>query len=101
MLESMWSRTLIRPAQAIVALLVGGCLVSIIGLGMLAVQGRSRLHTMRERADHTNRMLRLGLRAQQSLFEHPVDQEVVDRIVVEELRRELRELAGERPGAGS
>jgi len=96
-LESMLSRTLIRPAQTIVALLVGGCLVSILGLGVLAVQGRSRLHAMRERADHTNRMLRLGLRAQQSLFEHPDDRGTVDPIVVDELRQELRELRASGP----
>jgi signal transduction histidine kinase len=96
-LESMWSRTLIRPARLIVALLLAGCMVSILGLGLLAVQGRNRLHTMRERAEHTNRMLRLGLRAQQSLFEHPDDQEIADHVVVEELRWELQQLQAAGP----
>jgi len=96
-LESMWSRTLIRPARLIVALLVGGCLVSIFGLGLLAVQSRYRLHAMRERTEHTNRMLRLGLRAQQSLFEHPEDREFADRVVVEELRWELKGLQASGP----
>jgi two-component system NtrC family sensor kinase len=91
-LESMWSRTLIRPAHVIVALLLSGCVLSVVGLGLLAAQGRSRIHTMRERADHTDRMLRLGLRAQQSLLEHPENRQIVDRIVVDELRQELREL---------
>jgi two-component system NtrC family sensor kinase len=90
--EFMWTRALIRPAQAIVALLLSVCLISIIGLGLLAVQARSRLHTMRERADHTSRMLRLGLRAQQSLLEHPGDHQGVDQVIVEELRQELGEL---------
>jgi signal transduction histidine kinase len=91
-LELMWTRALIRPAQVIVALLLGGCLISIIGVGVIGLQARSRLHTMRARADHTNRILRLGLRAQQSLLQHPGDQEVVDDVIVDELRQELREL---------
>jgi two-component system NtrC family sensor kinase len=90
--EFMWTRALIRPAQAIVVLLLSGCLISIVGLGLLALQARSRLHTMRARADHTSRILRLGLRAQQSFLEHPVDQDAVDEVIIEELRQELREL---------
>ncbi|MCG6948075.1 MAG: two-component sensor histidine kinase [Acidobacteria bacterium] len=88
----MWTRVLIRPAQAIVAVLLSGCLIAIIGLSLLAVQARSRLHTMRERGDHTSRMLRLGLRAQESFLEHPGDREVVDPVIIEELRQELRKL---------
>ncbi|MEJ2581472.1 MAG: hypothetical protein P8127_07535, partial [Acidobacteriota bacterium] len=91
-IEFMWTRVLIRPAQVIVAVMLGGCLIAIIGLSLLAVQARSRLHTMRERGDHTNRMLRLGLQAQESLLEHPGDQEVVDPVIIEELRQELAKL---------
>lgn len=92
-LESMWTRALIRPAQLIVTLLLGACLLSIVGLGMLAVQGRTRLDSMRERVDHTNRMLRLGLLAQQSLLEHPGEPgPAIDPVLVAELQQELGEL---------
>jgi signal transduction histidine kinase len=78
-------------------MLVGGCLVSILGLGLLAVKGRTHLHTMRERADHTDRALRLGLKAQQSVFEHLDDREIADRAVVKELQHELEELRATGP----
>ena len=99
--DSMWTRTLIRPAQLIVVLLLSGCLISIVGLGLLAVKSRGRLQTMRERAEHTNRMLRLGLQAQQSLLEHPGNRDAADRIVVVELRQELGELRAIGPALGA
>jgi len=91
--EPMWTRMLIRPAQVIVAILLGACVVSIVGLGLLAFKGRDRLEGMRARVAHTDHMLRLGLRAQQSLLEHPGEHdEVVADDLVRELRHELEDL---------
>ncbi len=91
--ERMWTRMLIRPAQVIVALLLGACVVSVVCLGLLAFTGRGRLEVMRARVAHTGHMLRLGLRAQQELLEHPGDRgEAVAEDLVRELRQELEEL---------
>ena len=75
----VFSHRWMHAPQAIAALLLSACLISIIGLGLLAVQARSRLHTMRERADHTSRMVRLG-RAEMIGFEHLSVDERIERV---------------------
>jgi signal transduction histidine kinase len=90
----MWRRTLHRPLQALAIVLLAACVVSIVGLALLAGRGRSRLRLVHARVEHSRHLLEFGLRAQQWLLAHNEPGQALDPAVVEELRGEVDSLAG-------
>jgi len=74
------------------AVLVGCCMVSILGLEVLVVRSRDRLHDIRARVQQTDSLLRMGLLAEQSLLLDADTSGVGGAPLADELRRQIQEL---------
>ena len=90
--DRMWTRTLRRSEQVVAGALLGGCLVSILGLGLLTWHNRARLQRVRTRFQHTTRILQVGQQAEQSLLAQSQGAGAADPVLVRNLRRKVSEL---------
>ena len=88
----MWSRTIDRPVQMLVLILVAGCVGVLAVVALVTRHDVDRLRSLERHVEHTNSIQRLALRVQRSLTpRHGVDHGP-DEALVASLRAEVSEL---------
>lgn len=74
--------------------LVGGCIAALAAVGLMTRHDLARLHHVRHRVEHTNRIQLLGLRVQRSLLVQPGEDAIfaLDQDLIARLRLEVANL---------